>query len=357
MRGVEKNILMVGEMKNRENFLRKENSMHVEYPNRIKMANIPTPLRKAERISRETGVDIFIKRDDMTGIELSGNKVRKLEFLLAEARDEGADAIVTCGGIQSNHCRATAAACVRLGFKCHLVLRGEKPEAPYDGNLLLDHLLGAQISYQSPDEFRKNLSAGFPGVMEKLRSEGKKPFFFPVGGSVPTGCWGYVRAFDEILDQLRKLNIKRARFVVAVGSGGTHTGLVLGSRLLKRPEFHVTGFNVTSTPEEFRKDNALLFRETAETFHLSVEADEDDFELIGDYVGPGYAQPYPELMKTIKKVALTEGVLLDPVYTGKAFHGLLEEIRKGNITAEEPVIFIHTGGVFGLFPQREMFEL
>jgi D-cysteine desulfhydrase len=330
--------------------------MSLPYPQRVSLANLPTPVQKLKKISRELGVDIYVKRDDMTGIELSGNKVRKLEFLLAEALECGADTIVTTGGIQSNHCRATAAACVRLGLKCHLILRSEKPEPPFDGNLLLNYLLGAEISYIPPPEFQEYSKTDFKEVQDKLRSKGNKTFYFPVGGSVPTGCWGYALAFEETLKQLDEIGVNKAHLIIATGSGGTQTGLMIGRALMKRPEFKITGFNVCDTPEFFQDYNCKLFNETSERFNLNVKAKKEDFNLIGDYVGPGYAQSYPELMECIKMVAAEEALVIDPVYTGKAFYGLLSEIKKGNISKDEPIVFIHTGGLFGLFPQRDLFR-
>ena len=327
----------------------------IKYPPRIKMANIPTPLEKLEILSRELDVELYAKRDDMTGVELSGNKVRKLEFLLSEAMEEGADTVVTAGGVQSNHCRATAAACARLGLRCHLILRTEPPSPPFEGNLFLNHLLGAEFTYIPLPEFKKSEQLDFSDVMEKLRSEGKKPFFFPIGGSVPTGCWGYVLAFEELMQQLDREGIENPHIVLAVGSGGTQTGLVLGRRLLERSEVKITGFNVCDSVEFFQKHNAEILKQTVEKFQLDIRPEEESFQLVGDYIGPGYAQSYPELIDTIKMVALKQGLALDPVYTGKAFHGLLSEIKKGTFPKDRPIIFLHTGGLFGLFPQKELF--
>lgn len=331
--------------------------MNIDYPERIQLAELPTPIQELPRLSKEYGIKLFAKRDDMTGLELSGNKVRKLEFLLAEGLKQGADTVVTCGGIQSNHCRATAAAAVRVGLQCHLVLRTEPPQPPYDGNLLLDHLFGAGITYLPLPEFKKAQAEDFPEVLDELKARGRNPFYFPVGGSVPTGCWGYVKAFEETVKQLDEMGIKNARFISAIGSGGTHTGLYLGSLLMERPEFKITGFNVCDTADYFKTFNASLLNETVERFDLDVPpVSADEFEINGDYLGPGYAQPYPALMETIFKVARTEALLLDPVYTGKAFHGLLNEILKGSISKDETIIFFHTGGLFGLFPQKDQFQ-
>jgi D-cysteine desulfhydrase len=308
------------------------------------------------RLSNELGVDLYMKRDDMTGMELSGNKVRKLEFLMAEALEKGADTVVTCGGAQSNHCRATAAACVKLGLRCHLILRTKTPTPPYDGNLLLDHLFGAEYTFMERPEYTKNEEVDFKGVVDMLRAKGRKPFYIPVGGSVAMGSWGYVRALEEIVGQLKEMGIKKAHLVVATGSGGTQTGLVLGRAIMKRPEFKITGVIVCDNIEYFQVQNRKILGDAVGIFNLPVEIEHEEIDLIDGYIGPGYALPYPELMETIKMTARTEAVILDPVYTGKAFHGLITEIKKGNFPKDNPIVFIHTGGAFGLFPQKDVFE-
>jgi D-cysteine desulfhydrase len=330
--------------------------MGIRYPKRIALGNLPTPIQKLERLSHELGVALYVKRDDLTGMELSGNKVRKLEFLIAEGLRKKADTIVTCGGVQSNHCRATAAVCARLGLKCHLILRTQAPAPPFDGNLLLDHLFGAEFTYLPQPEYKKSEDLDFPEVLDGLRAKGRKPFYFPVGGSVAMGSWGYARAFEETARQLEKLGIQKAHMVVATGSGGTHVGLVLGRRLLNKPEYRITGFLVCDTVDYFKKKNAEILRDTADRFNLSFNADDESFDLNEHYIGPGYALPYPELMDTIKMVGRKEGLVLDPVYTGKAFHGLLSEIKKGAFPKDLPIVFIHTGGIFGLFSQKEHFR-
>lgn len=330
--------------------------MTVYYPKRIMLANTPTPIMKLEKLSAELGAELYVKRDDMTGLELSGNKVRKLEFLIAEAIDSGADTVVTCGGVQSNHCRATAAACARMGLKCHLILRTETPEPPYDGNLLLDHLFNATFTYMPRPEYKKNEELDFKEVMDELRAKGQKPFYVPVGGSVAMGCWGYTRGLEEALVQLAERGIRKAHFVSALGSGGTHAGLVLGRFLLERPDISITGFNVCDEPEYFYQKTDRLMAEFSAKFKVAVKIPRDSHNIINGYVGPGYALPYPELIETIKMAARTEALIIDPVYTGKAFHGLITELRKGRFPKDEPIVFIHTGGAFGLFPQKNEFR-
>ena len=330
--------------------------MKINYPKRIPLGNLPTPIHKLETLSKDLGVELYVKRDDMTGMELSGNKVRKLEFLLAEALEKGADTVVTCGGVQSNHCRATAAACVKLGLKSHLILRTKTPAPPYDGNLLINYLLGAEFTYLEHDEYYEKEKGGFKEILDRIREKGEKPFYIPVGGSVAMGCWGYVKGFEEIIAQLEAMDVKTAHLVVSTGSGGTHSGLVLGRALAKRPEFKITGVIVCDDIDYFQGRNRELIRDAVNLFDLPEEIEGEKIDLIDGYIGPGYARPYPELLETIKMAARKEAIILDPVYTGKAFHGLISEIKKGNFPKDEPVVFIHTGGAFGLFPQKDVFS-
>ena len=330
--------------------------MEIPFPKRIKLAHTPTPLQKLHRLSEDYKAELFVKRDDMTGMELTGNKVRKLEFILAEALEQGADTVITCGGIQSNHCRSTAAACSRLGLKCHLILRVESgiPAVP-DGNFLLDRLFGASISFIPASEYWDQSKSDFPEIQQQLRSEGKKVYFVHVGGSSPTGTWGYIDGFEETRRQLEKMGIDRARFVTADGSGGTHSGLVMATLFHEKGRFEVYGVNIIFDQDYLKKSNVRVFNATAEKYQIPFHADESTFRFLDGYVGPGYGLSYPECMATIRKVAGREGLILDPVYTGKAFHALLSEIGKGSFPTDLPIIFVHTGGIFGIFPHREAF--
>jgi D-cysteine desulfhydrase len=331
--------------------------MKITYPKRIELAHAPTPLQKLERIGKKYGIDLYIKRDDLTGIELTGNKVRKLEFLLAEALELGADTIITCGGIESNHCRSTAAACARLGLKCHLILRVESEIPDPDGNFLMDYLFGAAFSFVPAEEYWRKVKDDFPEIQDKLKSEGKIPYFIPVGGSSPTGTWGYIAVFEELKDQLKEFGISEARIVTADGSGGTHSGLVLGALLSGEKGFKIYGVNIIFDEEYFINYNIRVFNETVEKYNLPFKADRDTFNILDGYVGPGYGISYPECMETIRMVAREEGLILDPVYTGKAFHAMLSEIKKGKFPKDRPILFIHTGGIFGIFPHRKQFRI
>ena len=216
--------------------------MQITYPPKLSLARLPTPLEFAGRITKQTGDKnpLYLKRDDLSGMGVSGNKIRKLEFLLAEAKQEGADMVITAGGVQSNHCRATAAACAKVGLRCHLLLRGEA-YFPYDGNLLLDRLFGAELRFYPADEFKNN----YQEILEETRAFYKKrnlnTYYFPIGGSVATGAWGYIKAFEELCEQVDTLRQKESRLkdkrwyiVSAVGSGGSMAGLILGKILFQR---------------------------------------------------------------------------------------------------------------------------
>ncbi len=337
--------------------------MGIDYPERRYLANTPTPLQYAERLTKQLGgaERLFFKRDDFTGCGLSGNKIRKLEFLLAEAQSEKADVIITAGGVQSNHCRATAAACAKLGLKCHLLLRGES-SYPYDGNLLLDRLFGAEIRFHPADEFRKNYQEILDDTLEFYEKRGMKTYYFPIGGSVATGAWGYIRAFDELcrqIDQLKERNRllrdKVFYIVSAAGSGGTLAGLLLGKQILERDDIKILAINVCDDAAYFENQVRTIATEFKNKYFNSINLDTLAPEIVEGYVGEGYAIPYPEVIETIRMVARSEGILLDPVYTGKAFYGLRELMIKGKFPEDSYVIFIHTGGVFSLFAYRDKF--
>ncbi len=320
-------------------------------PPRIPLARLPTPFHPLTRLSAELGgPTIWLKRDDTTDTQASGNKLRKLEFTVGQALSENATVLVTCGGIQSNHCRATATVAARLGLKCHLLLRGSKP-AVADGNLLLDHLLGAKVTFLSLDEWRD-----LPALVERVRTEheeaGDTCYWIPVGASDPIGLWGYAAAAEELQQDFARNDIEPGYILSATGSGGTLGGLLLG-QYLHGLTARIQAFNVS--------DNAAYFERKVTEDLLGVRAaypdlpipDEPDVDVIDGYVGPGYGHAGPEVMATIRRVARTEGVIFDPVYTGKAFDAMLTEMGEGRFQDTSDVVFIHTGGLFGLFPHRE----
>ncbi|MGB9625439.1 MAG: 1-aminocyclopropane-1-carboxylate deaminase/D-cysteine desulfhydrase [Phycisphaerae bacterium] len=323
-------------------------------PARIALARIPTPLVRLERLGEDLGgVRLLMKRDDLTGLELSGNKVRKLEYLVAEARRDGADTLVTDGGFQSNHCRATAAVGARLGMHVRLILRHRTGQPELDGNLLLDRLFGAEVSFVPPDEFRARRSEIVAQVLREQLSRGRKPYYFPVGASVPLGTWGYIRCAAELRDELAADGVERAELVCAVGSGGTIVGLMLGRALLRMNGWRIWGVPVCDDAVYWQRELRRLERETVAKYRLPVAEADTPIRLLDGFVGPGYAIPYPEDVEAIRLVAQTEGLLLDPTYTGKAFAGMLDAIRSQLFDRSAAIVFIHTGGVFGLFPQRD----
>jgi len=328
--------------------------MAFKFPSRITLANLPTPIEKLERISQQWGgPEIYVKRDDLTGMALSGNKIRKLEFVIAEARNQGADLLITCGGIQSNHARATAVAATKLGMKCYLVLRGQEG-GEADGNLLLDFLVGAKVKYITPEEYSTRVDEIMAELAEDLKKEGHHPYVIPEGASNELGAIGYLAATEEIKNQLDEMKLDIDYLICAVGSGGTHSGLLLGQKLFKQA-YQVLGFNVYDDEAYFVDKISRISRKAIDRFELKVDFKQEDIKIVDGYVGEGYALNRPEEIDFIKQIALTEGLILDPVYTGKVLFGVRDQILKGRFKKGEKILFIHTGGLFGLFPKRNLF--
>ncbi len=324
-------------------------------PTRVSLAQTPTTLVPMPAMSQELGVEILCKRDDLTGFELSGNKVRKLEFLLGEAQAARANVIITCGGEQSNHCRATAFAAARLGLGSRLLLRTANPAAPPrdSANILLDRLVGADIRWISQADW-----ADRDRLMEeeatRLRAGGKTPYIIPEGGSNALGSWGYVRAVEELAIQLRTLPSRPTTLLYACGSGGTGAGLVLGQKLCGL-EARVVGVAVCDDSGYFKEKIVAISTEFARRFAVPVKVAPGDVDILDGYVGAGYARSRPEELALIAEVARREAILLDPVYTGKAFFGLASELKRDRKRFGERVVFMHTGGAFGLFSEPERF--
>ena len=315
----------------------------MSHPKRIALAQLPTPIEKLERLTRHLGgPEIYVKRDDQTGLATGGNKTRKLEFLLAEALAQGCDHLVTLGGPQSNHCRQTAAAAARLGLGCSLVLGGEPPIQPL-GNLLLDELLGAEL-YWATDRSREVVA---DEVVESLRAKGRRPYLIPVGGSTPLGALGYALAMEEALGQLDALGVSIDVMVVASSSAGTQAGLVLGAALHDY-RGRVLGISIDSTREDLSARVHALARDAARLLASEVEPDASRVEVNADYLGGGYAVVGDLEREAIRLVARTEGLLLDPVYTGRAMGALIDLIRRGAFGKGERILFWHTGGVAAL---------
>lgn len=313
---------------------------------RVELGFWPTPVHFLPRFTEKLGgPDIWIKRDDQSGIAAGGNKARKLEFLLGQAQAEGADVLITTGGPQSNHARMTAASGARLGMEVVLVLRGDDP-GERQGNLLLDEVLGARLVFFDGDnegalEKMKELAA-------QLHSEGRIPAVVPLGGSVAVGCLGYVSAFLELLEQLYRLGVSLDHLVVAAGSMGTAAGLFLGSQATHSGiEIHL--ISVSPDASRVREETLRLAQETADLLGWKVDLDDRHLHVYDGYIGEGYAIPTPAGGDAIKSLARTEGIVLDPVYTGKTMSGLVDLVRRGTIPQGDTVLFWHTGGLPGLF--------
>jgi D-cysteine desulfhydrase len=328
--------------------------MHPREPSRLSLANLPTPIVELKNVAADVGVSrVLMKRDDLTGLETSGNKVRKLEYVLADALAHGADTLVTHGGFQSNHCRATAAVGARLGLNVRLILRSSEPQPARDGNLFLDYLFGADISFHTPHEYNGRRKDLIDGAMEAERSAGRKPYFFPVGASIPLGCWGYIRCVAELIEQLgRETTVD---VFSAVSSAGTHAGLVLGKALFALDNWRIVGVPVSDSVDYFMKEIRDLIDATSRQFGLGVTETQTPIELIDGFIGEGYAIAYPAAIETTRLLAQREGVLLDPTYTSKGMTGMIETIRRGGLRSGAVPLFVHTGGAFGLMARRDLF--
>jgi len=289
------------------------------------------------------GPQLWVKRDDQTGLATGGNKTRKLEFLVAEALAQGADTLITCGAAQSNHARQTAAAAARFGLACTLVLRGEPPPQA-QGNLLLDELLGAEILWAGADD----LTARLEETADALRSRGRRPYVVPYGGSNPVGVCGYVAAMEELLAQAAQAGLSFDHIVLASSSGGTQAGLTVAARALNY-RGRILGISVDLPADPLRRRMAELATATADYLGLPLTFAPEDFAVEDGYRGGGYGIISDLEREAIRLLARTEGLLLDPVYTGRAFGGLIDLIRRGAFSSGERVLFWHTGGVAGLF--------
>jgi D-cysteine desulfhydrase len=327
----------------------------VKIPDRIRLANLPTKIEKLDRLSKLMGgPDIYIKRDDYTGTEISGNKIRKLEFAIKEALETGCDYLITCGGIQSNHARATVAAAVKLGMKAGLVLRGEEKTA-VDGNLFINKLLGADIKFITPLDYKNRRIEIMEDFKKEMELKGFKPYIIPEGVSNGIGSFGYFNAMQEIMSQETDMGIHFDGIFIAVGSGGTHAGLLLGSKILGS-ESQIYGINVCDNEDHFRNRIHEILLESNTYLDIDTQFDKSEINIIDGYVGLGYALSSPIELKFISEFAKLEGIILDPVYTGKGMYGLTQEIKSGRLSHLKNILFIHTGGLLGLFPQKNLFD-
>lgn len=311
---------------------------------RLNFAHLPTPIEELATLSAVLGgIRLLIKRDDQTGLAFGGNKTRKLEFLIAEAQAQGADTLISGGAIQSNHCRQTAAAAARYGFKCKLVLSGEKPNQP-SANLLLDHLFGADVIYVEDRAYRdQTLQETFDNTI----AEGKKPYLVPYGGSSPTGALGYAFAMEEFMKQ----NIHADWIVFGTSSGGTHAGLVLGQKIFNF-KGKVLGISIDEPEEHLKNHVSQLASHASEKLGERINFTKDDVLADENYCQSGYGVFGDGEREAIHLFARHEGLLLDPVYTGRAAAGMIDLIRKGFFKKGETILFLHTGGQPALFADK-----
>ncbi|MDP2956592.1 MAG: D-cysteine desulfhydrase family protein [Longimicrobiales bacterium] len=333
---------------------------------RVALTHLPTPLEKLPALSRRVGtLSIHVKRDDQTGLAFGGNKARKLELIMADALRQGADSVVTWAGVQSNWCRQTAAAAARLGLRCVLVLL-KKPGFPvgYDGNLLLDRILGADVRVVEAEAGRSFLELAAVAdlvepVVEEERKAGRTPYLAPIGGSLtegsmtaPLGSLAYVRAFLELYEQAADLGVALDAVVHATGSASTQAGLLAGAKLIS-PDTRIVGISVAADRKTVSRYVEVIANQTLAALGVGGAVDAEDVIVLDDYLGEGYGILDDRVRNAISLLAREEGLLLDPVYTGKAMGGMLDLAGRGWFREGESVVFLHTGGTPALFPYRE----
>ncbi len=332
---------------------------------RVPLAHLPTPFEKLDALSRRLApLSLFLKRDDQTGLAFGGNKARKLEFILGDVLDKGADSIVTWAGVQSNWCRQVAASAAHVGKRSVLVLL-QKPGMPVgeDGNLLLDHLLGADVRIVEASGSKgflelENVREYLDPVVAEEREAGRTPYLAPVGGSLlegdmtrPLGALGYVLGFAELLDQARTLGFTPDTVLLATGSAGTQAGLLVGARLLS-PRTRIVGISVAGAARDVRRYVREIAGAVLEELGEVPEVPEEDVVVLDEYLAEGYGVMNRQVSDAVVLLAREEGVLLDPVYTGKSMGALLDLAGKEYFREGEKVVFLHTGGTPALFPYR-----
>ena len=315
----------------------------------------PTPLIELTRLSKTLGgPNIYMKRDDNTGLALGGNKTRKLKYIIGDALAKGADTVITAGAIQSNHCRQTAGAAASLGLECHLVLGGEEPEQP-QGNLLLDKVYGCHIHWTGENRKGEDI----PALVAQLKAEGKKPYVIPYGGSNELGAVAFIEAYKELNAQREALKVDFSYIIFASSSGATHAGLMLGNKILQTHS-QIVGINIDKGEMDkvpFDEHIVSLANSTAQLIAADYQFTADDLILNSDYVGDGYGVIGELEKEAIALTAQNEGILLDPVYTGRAMGGLLDMIRTRQLKPTDSVLFWHTGGAPALFAYADDLDI
>lgn len=316
---------------------------------KVPFLNLPTPMEYLPNISRDLGINLYLKRDDLTGFGMGGNKLRKLEYFLYDAQQQGATMLLTVGGPQTNHGRLTAAVAAKYGLKCAIVVLGEYPEE-ISANILLDRLMGAEIIFQKEDPLRsedEQLYETAMAVKERYETQGEKVYYIPMGGSNELGILGYYDCAQELTVQAAKMGIADSRIITAVGSMGTYMGLFCGLRDIDSP-LSLTGALIMPYEESVRTFAKEYFDKVKEAYHLEFDAEKSDFHIDEDYFYDGYNNPVPQVRQAIYTMARREAIILDPCYTGKTFNAICQMVTDRKIQQGETIIFIHTGGVPGI---------
>jgi D-cysteine desulfhydrase family pyridoxal phosphate-dependent enzyme len=318
---------------------------------RERFAFLPTPLHRLKNLSESIGIDqLWIKRDDHTGISFGGNKTRKLEFVVGDAKANKCDTLVTVGGIQSNHCRQTAAVAAVSGMRCILLLGGDEPEE-YTGNILLDKMLGAEMKF-FPGESAFTLNKRLDGIMDTLTDFGLTPYAIPAGAAMPVGVVPYAVAMDELNNQFKENDFFPDRIILAVGTGGTLAGLILGAHMLDL-DTEIIGITVSKPADEVKEEVQDLIERTVQSYP-EIESFKPKINVDDNFIGKGYAQLEDGVVSAIEMFAKMEGIFLDPVYTGKAGLALIRMALAGDIKSDSPTLFYHTGGEPALFTYSEL---
>ncbi len=321
---------------------------------RLHIGFYPTPIEEAARFRQALGDHaprILIKRDDYTGAGFGGNKVRKLDYVLAQALGDQIDTVITVGGEKSNHCRATAAMCARVGLRCILVLNAalQNPEVLKPASLAVDELVGAEVHHVASREERQ---VTMQAIAASLRSEGKRVLEVPLGASIPLGALGYVQAAQEAAAQLEALNVRVTHMFHSSSSGGTQAGLIAGSKLCSLQDAQIIGVSPDDSSAAIAADVQELIQGLNDLFELPLNTLHDNAVVLDEYIGEGYGIASPESANALELLARTEGIILDPVYTAKAMAALIDWIRQSKISGDDTVLFWHTGGQLALFYSR-----
>ena len=325
---------------------------------KVPFLDLPTPIEYLPNISRELGINLYLKRDDLTGLGMGGNKLRKLEYFLYDAQQQGATMLLTTGGVQTNHGRLTAAVAAKYGLKCAIVAIDEYP-GEISANILLDRMMGADVILKEDDHLRSlqvQTHETAMAVKERYEAQGETVYYIPTGGSNELGILGYYDCAEELTVQAAELGISDSRIIVPVGSMGTYMGLFCGLTDLESP-LTLSGVLIAPYEESVRAFAKSYFDKVKECYGLEFDAEKSDFHIDEDYTCGGYNNPVPEVREAIYNMARKEAIILDPCYTGKAFNGICQMIRDRKIEQGETIIFVHTGGQPGINTPHHRLEM